>query len=316
MKKIMAIILLFGMLMILAACGASRENQLNLAYTAMPLTQTQMAMDAPSPTPMPDVLQFAVAVEQAKATAAAVEATQIWIYGQLTATQAAKEEVATRQAAAVTQQAFAVQSTATHEAFVVQQAATDRAWYVTGTAQAQGTATAYPMTSTAQAWKATATERAWIATATLAQAQGAAQATAAAGDAESVNLAMERERVTNMIRAWVPWMAFSVAMGLIFLMGYRWSKLRVIQRDAFGALPGLVMDGEFKDPDREPGPDPDTTVRAQIGQIVRALPAGRSLQDVPQLTGGSNSPRIEVVDAEAVSVWLEDVSRQADEMEA
>lgn len=316
MKKILAIgFLLLTVGMLITGCAASQEQQLNLAYTAIPLTQTRIAMDAPSPTPMPAVLEFAVAVEQAKATAGAVEATQIWIYGQLTATQAAKDEAATRQASVATQQAFILAATATHEAFAANQASTERAWNATVTSQVQGTATAYPMTATARADHATQTEQAWQATATMASAYGAAQATAAYGDSESVNLSIQRERVTNMTRAWLPWMGFVVTLALIAVMGYRWSKVRVIPRDPFGALPGLVMNGVFKDPDRLPGPDAATTARAQVGQMVRSLPAGRKLEDVPQFDGTSSRPQIDVVNAEVVQEWVTDVSQQADERE-
>lgn len=308
---------------LLAACGASPEEQLNLAYTAVPLTQTQRAMDVPSPTPMPEVLEFAVAVERAKATSAAIEATNVWIYGQLTATGVAKEEMkaaqeaaATRAAVEVTRQAFAIQATAAREAFEAHQAATERSFVVTSTAQAVGTATAYPMTSTAQAWRATETERAWAATATLAQAEGKAQATAVSGSAKSVELGVKRETATNMTRAWAPWMAFVATLAFIIVLGIKWSKVREVKRDAFGQLPGLVIDGEFRDPDREPGPDAATTERAQIGQMVRSLPAGRTLDDLPKLTAGLSAPKIQVVDAEVVDEWVQDVSRQADEKEA
>ena len=321
MKKL-AILILFSLCLLLTAC-MSQEAQLEMAYTAVPLTMTQRAMEAPSPTPMPAVLEFAVAVEQAKATAAAVEATQMWIYGQLTATEVAKEEMraaqdaaSTKQAMAVTERAFSIQSTATREAFVANQAATDRSFMVTSTSQAMGTATAYPMTSTAQAWQATATERSWVATATLAQAQGRAQATAAYGEAESVNLAIQRERVTNMIRAWLPWMGFALGLALIGFLSYRWSKVRVIGRDAFGALPGLLIDGGLRDPDREAGKDRETTRMAQIGQIVRSMPAGRAMDDIPKPEGGTIVPKIDVVNAEVVSEWVEDVNRQAEDAEA
>jgi hypothetical protein len=323
MKRLLAVsgwLLAVGWL--LTACQSEGEA-LDLAYTAVPLTQTRMAMEQPSPTQMPAALEFAVAVERAKATGAAIEATNVWIYGQLTATQVAKEEIrsqqdaaATRAAVEVTKQAFAVHATAAHEAFEANQAATERSFMVTSTAQAMGTATAYPMTIEARSTYGVETERAWKATATLAQAQGRAQATAAYGEAESVNLAIQRERVTNMIRAWLPWMGFGVALALIAFLAYRWSKVRVIGRDAFGTLPAVIIGGQFRDPDREAGKDAATTERAQIGQMVRSLPAGRTVDDLPKLTAGLSAPRIEAVDAEVVQEWVNDVSRQADEKEA
>ena len=315
MKKAAAVfVLTVGMILILllTSCGVSQQDSM---ATAIAYTQTFQA-----PTPMPDVLNFAVAVEQARATGLAIEATQVWIYGQLTATQVAKEDeiarqnaVATVRAAEVTRQAFAVRSTAEHELFVAEQMATERSFYATGTSQVQGTMTAYPQTATAQSNHATQTQQAWQTTATMDAAYGSAQATAASGNSESVVLSLERERSTNMTKAWLPWMAFAVVIGLITVMGIRWSKVRVIARDPFGALPGLVIGGDFKDPDRLPGPDASVTERAQYVQAVRALPAGRSeLPELPSLGRVQPLP-IDVVEPDSVRPWLEDVTRQADE---
>lgn len=319
--------LVFLLLMFLAAGCASQDDQLRLAYTAVPLTQTQAAMNAP--TPMPAVLEFAVAVEQAKATAAAVEATQIWIYGQLTATQAAKEERATAQAAVVTEQAFRAETTATAQAFFAHQAATERSFMVTSTSQAIGTATAYPQTATAQSSYATQTEQAWQTTATMDAAYGAAAATAAYGNAQSVELTVQRERATNMTRAWLPWMGFAVLIGLITIVGIRWSRTRVVMRDAFGASGILIIDEKVIDPDKMPGPalitsragvdlvpgDEETTKRAQLAQMLRSMPGGKIEQPPFMFEQSSARPAIEVVEPETVRGWIEDVGRQADEQE-
>jgi hypothetical protein len=120
-----------------------------------------------------------------------------------------------------------------------------------------------------------------------------------------------------MTRAWVPWLAFVAVLAFIVVLGIKWSKVRVIQRDAFGALPAVVINGLLRDPDREPGPDMATTERAQLGQMVRSMPAGRALQDLPQFTREARTPmNIEVVDAEVLHDWIDDVSKQADEKEA
>lgn len=266
----------------------------------------------PEWTPTPEdngALEFLVEVQKAEATARAIEATQVWIWGQLTATSQVKEERATQQAVIATQQALNMQATSTHEAFVVQQAATDRAWYATQTAAVAGTATAYPMTVTAQSVHQTQTQQAWITTATMDAAYGAAQATAAYGNAQSVQLSVERERSTNMTRAWLPWMGFIVVLALITVMGVRWSKVRVVQKDAFGAAPVLVVNGTAMDMDSSTsmrvlkdgrtewtqGSDA-MTERKQKVDLVRALPAMRTDQQQNLLEMPRQAPRIEVLE--------------------
>jgi hypothetical protein len=313
--------LVFGFILTLAGLVtgcASEGAQLEMAYTAVPLTQTQMAMYAtPTETPIPQAVAFAVAVEQARATSAAMEATMQWVNGQMTATAWARDERATAQAAQATSVAFAVQTTATYEAFAL-----------AVTRQAAATATAYPPTATAQAVEATRTQMAWAAQATSEANHRAVQATADAANAEIVRLALERERQTNLVRAWVPWMVFVLAIGLIGFLAVRWSEMRIVQRDAFGAAPVIVRGKVVLDPERAPGAglvvrrddtvdivpgDREVTARAQQVQAIRSMPAGR--QDVPQVLPGGQVPRIEVVDAEVVRDWLEDVERQAEEVE-
>lgn len=291
-------------------------------------TPAAPAVITPTPEPLNPAVDFFVEVQRAEATAKAIEATQVWIYGQLTATAQVKADNATSQAAVSTQQAFAMQSTATHEAFVADQAATQRSFEVTSTSQAIGTATAYPQTATAQSVHATQTQVAWQTTATMDAAYGAAQATAAMGNAQSVELAVEREIVTNMTRAWLPWMGFAVLMALIGVMGIRWSKTRVVQRDAFGASPVLIMDGKVIAPDLMPGPalltsgegvdvvygDADVTRRAQAAQIVRALPPSQNNQDlIPMLDISTprRAPRVEALeDGKMPRVILDDIEDQ------
>jgi hypothetical protein len=286
-----AIAVIVGLLLalvVLAACGPQE-------YTP-----------AGTPTALPEALQLYVAIGQAEATRQAIEATQIWIYGQQTATSEARNIQGTEQAARTTQQAYALGVTATHEAFVVHQAATDRSFYVTGTAQAIGTATAYPQTAQAGTQQAHASQTAYPSTATLAAALGNAQATAAWGNAEAVDLAVKRQRSTNWVSAWAPWTAALLLAGALVFATYRLLKMRVIQKDAFGASPVLVQDGVVMDPDRNPGPamrlltdgtvelvpgDPETTKRAQVAQMVRSLPASRPDPSTMQFMG-AESPAI------------------------
>lgn len=284
-----------------------------LLLTLLASCTTEPSAPAITPEPLNPVVDFYVEVQRAEATGKAIEATQMWIHGQLTATQQVKEENATAQAAAATAQAFAMQSTATHEAFVAQQYATQRSFEVTSTAQAIGTATAYPQTATAQSLHQTQTQQAWQTTATMDAAYGAAQATAAHGNAQSVELAVERERVTNMTRAWLPWMGFGVLIALITVMGIRYSKIRVVQKDAFGAAPVLVIDSTVMDMDSSTSMQrlgdgsvewnqgsEAMTERKQKVDLMRALPAGKPELPPSVFDGPRPVPRLEVIEGNSV----------------
>lgn len=306
-------LLLLLLLFLLSSCG-----------------QGSSAVATSTPEPLNPAVDFFVEVQRAEATAKAIEATQVWIYGQLTATAQVKEENATQQAGVATQMAFSMQTTATHEAFVANQAATQQSFMVTSTAQAIGTATAYPQTATAQSLHQTQTQQAWQTTATMDAAYGAAQATAAHGNAQSVELAVERERVTNMTRAWLPWMGFAVLIALITVMGIRYSKVRVVQKDAFGATPVLLIDSTAMDMDSSTSMrrlpdgrvdfqqgDAAMTERKQKVDLVRALPVGK--QDVPPIVmdGPRRQPVIEVLEEGAVNrALLDDIEDQIIEEDA
>jgi hypothetical protein len=311
------LLLLIGLAVILAACGTPA---------------TPLPTPRPEPSELPGALQLYVAMGQAEATKQAIEATQIWIYGQQTATAEIRDIRATQQAAAATQQAFGAQTTATHEAFAAHQVATERSFNATGTAQAQGTATAYPITATAQSVARTATMEAWKATATMDAAYGAAQATQASANAQEVELSVERTRVTNMTRAWVPWMGFVVALGLIGVAILRITRNRIVQKDAFGASPVIIRDGVVIDVDRLPGPalrvlkdgnvelvdgDKDVTTQTQKVQMVRALPASRAdPEQVLNLAMTRVTPTVEVVQPMQVGrVILDEISDQVIEEE-
>jgi len=283
-------------------------------------------------------VEFLVEVQRAEATGESIKATQMWIGGQLTATQQVKDAHATESFAAVTQMAFAAETTATHEAFSAHQASTEQAvavervntqqaWAVTVTAQVRGTETAVPQTATANAINAAYTQQSYQSTATMAQAYGVAQATSANAGAQSVVYALERERITNNTRAIVPWLAFIVAIALVSVLAIRASRVRVVQKDAFGAWPGLVVDGKAMDMDTSTSMRqlPDGSIEFKQGstsmteqtkkvQIVRALPAQSGskadlesifpLQREPRfgLLGEGEYPPAELLNPEALKV--------------
>ena len=221
------------------------------------------------------------------------------------------------------------QATATHEAFIANQLATQRSFEVTSTSQSIGTQTAYPQTATAQSIYTTQTQVAWQTTATMDAAFGVAQATAAYADAQSVELGIQREKVTNMTRAWVPWMGFVIVLGVLSVVALRISRMRVVQKDAFGSMPGLVIDGAAVDMDSGMSArvlkdgsvkfkqlNDKITEREQKVRIVRALPAGRP--DVPTflLEDPRKTPVIEVVEPSNMSrMMLDEIQDQIVEEE-
>lgn len=284
-------------------------KKIHILTLAFFLTACGAGAVTPASTPTVDELnpavEFLVEVQRAEATAHSIEATQMWIGGQLTATQQVKDARATENVAAVTQMAFAAQTTATHDAFSVAQANTQQAWEVTVTAQVRGTETAVPQTATANAINAAYTQQSYLSTATMAQAYGVAQATSANAGAQSVVYALERERITNNTRAIVPWLAFIVAIALVSVLAIRASRVRVVQKDAFGAWPGLVVDGKAMDMDTSTSMrqlldgsiefkqgSPAMTEQAKKVQVVRALPAqGGANTDLENIFPTQKEPR-------------------------
>jgi hypothetical protein len=320
------------LLLILAtlACGSGQTNPVvtptatpNPGEIALQMMQQQMSANA---TEQSVGLQFT-----ATAQVQGVTATQEMLMAQAAWTEqalqfAAATESQRRADVRATQQKLDIEASATHEVFMAYQAATERSFFVTGTAALIGTQTAYPQTMVAQSIHATQTEQAWQTTATMDAAYGVAQATAAFANAQSVEFAVQRERVTNMTRAWVPWMGFIIALGVLSVIGFRASRIRVIQKDAFGAMPGLLVDGVVTDMDNgttmqklSDGKiewtqmNEKVTERNQKVQLVRALPAGRPevAEKVFNFNEERRAPVIEVIEPGTMSrSMLNDIQDQ------
>lgn len=240
-----------------------------------------------TPTSTPDVYQLALGNIQAQATLDAMQATSQALSANLTAT-----------AYAPTQQAM--------------ETATERAWTITGwtaTAAVEQTATASSGTATAQAWTPTPNF-----TATVESAAASAQATALHGQAVSVELAIERERLTNQARAVLPLAFTAVIIMTALVLLWRYMRVRPIQRDSRGDAPLLVIDGAVYDADRNPLPvmkmekgqpqipmltPPElqgpTTARDQAIDLARGLPAGKAQQQAQRAMLPNTQPIFQVV---------------------
>jgi hypothetical protein len=172
---------------------------------------------------------------------------------------------ATAQAAAETAQyydnlltatAVSIQATATERAWQAAAAAdsahataTTRAWEVTVTAAVEQTAASDNRTATALAWTPTPNY-----TSTVEWAAARTYATAQAGEAESVRLAIEREQMTNQVKAFTPLALLFVTFVVAIFLMYQHGRVRVIRRDERGDAPLVldVIDGVAVDQDRNP----------------------------------------------------------------
>jgi hypothetical protein len=321
MKKLVFLFLLLGMAML--ACEGSvismatpmpAPNPLDIGATMM---AAQMAAKA---TEQSIGLQFTgtAQVFSLTATIQAIgtqEAVKQQARADARATQQRLDAEATQEQAKRDQQ-----STATYEAFMAHQTMTQQSFQVTSTAQMIGTQTAYPQT-----------EQASEATQAMAVVYGKAQEIEVNAKAKSVEYALERERVTNMIRAWVPWMGFVIVLGVLAVVALQNSRTRVVQKDAFGALPGLVLEGVAIDMDSLTSArlltdgsvefkqhDDKITERKQQVEMVRAMPAGRPevVDKIFELNSGRKTPVVEVIESETMSrAMLDDIQDQVVEEE-
>ena len=74
-------------------------------------------------------------------------------------------------------------------------------------------------------------------------AASSAHAIALHGEAVSVELAVERERMTNNLQAITPWAALLIGFIFVLVMAYRWSRVRPVSRAAHGDEPLLLPNG-------------------------------------------------------------------------
>lgn len=290
--------------------------------------------------PTADVLDQAVELKRQdlilQATLQAIEGERIENAAKMTRTQEVLAVTATENGRLVNQQATANAATATHQVWLVTVEA-DRA-QATSTAQAQGTSTAQALIGQ------TATQQAQMTVTAEYRTQQApvieAQRTAIFAEAQAAELAASRERMTNLLIAFVPWV---LGIGAFLLIGFvviRRSGIGTILPDENGLMPGVVLiSGKQKQlilPDRMFSPvltvdqegvkapqlvdserQEGTTRRAQAVQAINALPMGQQNRGTSLMNQTfmpvQARPSIEVMDAGQVRPWVDEVEERLDE---
>jgi hypothetical protein len=223
-------------------------------FTACAATPEQVVY----PTHTPDPIQAYVDANASRSTAVAAIATAEYFSMQLTATVEARNQIAT-------QQEFSLQATQQAAGIL----ATERAWNATSTADSVQAAVIATGTASAVAQQAIWTQRAMDITATANSASVQAFATQQYSKARSEELSIRRKEMMNTVAAIVPW---SISVGTFVVMvvvSFRWSRVRIIQRDPRGDSPLLlnVVDGVAYDFDRHP-----TSTGGLQRQDIKLLP--------------------------------------------
>ena len=217
--------------------------------------------------PTPNPIQAYLDANSSQGTAIAAVATAEYFSSQLTSTVEARNQSATQQVLAIqgTQLAMQVQST-------------ERAWQATTTSDSARATAIASQTASAAAQQAIWTQRAVDVTSTADAASVQAYATQQYAESKSEELAIERAELINNIAAFIPSVVGLSVLGVGLLIALRWSRYRVIQRDARGDAPLLmnVVDGVAYDADRQP-----TGAGGFLRDDVKSLPqlsAGDYLQ--------------------------------------
>ena len=177
------------------------------------------------------------------------------------ATRQAINSQATAQAVAIdaTRQAQNLSAEATAQAVRVAATATAQAANTTATAQADHT------TATARSANATATATREAATATVQAALDNAQATAVQATAASVARLEERERITQPLRTFAPWLVGLLGVAILVILGFHGWRLfedraRLVRRKPDEGEPVMILSRErIALPLRQFGPYADLT---------------------------------------------------------
>ena len=281
------------------------------------------------PTRTPDPIQAYVDANASKGTAIAAVATAEYFSMQLTATVETRNQIAT-------QQEFSLQATQQAASIL----ATERAWNATSTADSAQSAVIATGTASAVAQQAIWTQHAMDITATADNASVQAFATQQYSKARSEELSIRRKEMMNTVAAVVPW---SISVGTFVVMVvvlFRWSRVRIIQRDPRGDSPLLlnVVDGVAYDFDRHPtstgglqredikllpkfsaSDHTQTTERDQMldlatrgslrENVARRRPAPQEpvRNILPHASSSTSTPRIEVIDVLQAKPLFHDV---------
>lgn len=309
--------------------------------------------DTPTPTPTAGMSAADAAVQliqqdmYLRLTQQSVENERIETSAKMTATQQVADATATAQVRAENARATQQAGQATERAFNV----TVQAGYARDTATAQ--AAAAESTSTSQA-QATGTQQAVVGLTATIQAEATAtadyktqqapllfaQQTAVFAQAQSADMAARRERMTNGMIAWGPWVLLIALVGVGIFVTVRKSAFGTVPRDANGMMPGVVIIAgqkkQFISPDRMAGPvitvdnhsvtapqlvAPDVqeaaTRRAQAVEAINALPPQQQNRGMGLMgqTFNPATPRasIEMMDASRVSGWIDEAESKLSE---
>lgn len=272
-------------------------------------------------TPTPDPLEIYVGAHSNQATAQAAQATAEYFQQMITATAVAQQATATERAWLVQQTQVAAQLTATAQV-----------WAATATADsAKATATA-AATQTAQAMVLAVTANAATTTAEANAANAKAYAVAMEGEEARVRNAIERDRMTNTLRAVLPWAGLVAAFILLLYLLYYHGRMRIIRKDAHGDAPLLVdvVDGIAHDADRQFHPQggmrrqdlnllkppkeeyqASVTTRDQLVDLASRHNGGERHQLAAEISAQSAlpapAPKVEVVPPEKVRSVVKDV---------
>jgi hypothetical protein len=181
-----------------------------------------------------------------------------------------------------TMRAGAAQATATaHAVDATRTAENIRSTAVAQAAMATATAHAINVTHTAESIRATASAESARATATIQAIQDAARATAIQATAHAVARANERERMTQPLRTFGPWILLVAG-----LLAFSWvvfqfipiiqARIGAIHRDQRGDLPMIISSYTggigFFDPGRAWGPLTQVSSHGQVDQPLLTAP--------------------------------------------
>jgi hypothetical protein len=211
-------LILFWLAFLLTACADSAD--LTEQRTATPSA-------SPSPSATPDPVELIQKNIEMQGTLNALQASSYQMAANLTGTYMAPTwDVITQQAAGSATQ---ISSTAT-AAFIATSASTAQ-------------------TATAALWTPTPDFPG-----TLTAAKVAAESTELHVQSVRDELALERDRLMNQASAIIPWAATVVVLVFSLALAWRWSQVRVIQRDLRGDAPLIITGATVYDADRNPGP--------------------------------------------------------------
>jgi hypothetical protein len=223
MKRIFLLPLIF---LLLSACGTSTSSN----GASAPATGT------------PDPLEIFVGANSSQRTAQAAQATADYFGQQITATVMARDALAT-------ERAFNFQSTQ----IAANITSTAQSAYATMTADSINATSTAAYTQTAVALQVAGTQMALTTTAEANEANAKAYAVAMDGEAQRVKDAIERDRMTNTLKAFMPLVMLAAAFGVFLVLAYHRGRIIIVQRDERGdaKLIGDVVDGTISDPDRQ-----------------------------------------------------------------